>query len=197
MVPATRETLSIIPPNIARPLQKAKTQYDPDIILQEAEKSIESFKGGALDSHTPLFKALTIHEFDNGMLMTSTVSEQYKTFVIEFCRQLQHEYHCQTVSEKATCEAITISYVRILETQKQLSAVMGKKEKYKIDLSYLEILSKELDRANRHYASALQSLRAIKQPPINFNFNANASGFGNNQMQVVVTRDSKENNKPI
>jgi len=57
---------------------------------------------------------------------------------------------------------------------------------------YLKIMSLELDRANRHYLASLQTLRSIKQPPMQLNIKTNTAVVGTNQMVQV---NENENNK--
>jgi len=42
-------------------------------------------------------------------------------------------------------------------------------------------MSKEVDRANRHFLSALQTLKEIKQPELKVNIKTNAAFFGEKQ----------------
>jgi hypothetical protein len=164
------------------PLNKLKTQYDPDTIQKQAAKDLKTFADGAVDPQKPLFKALTLSEFENGVLMTTTIPEQYKTLAIDMSRKLQVEYNCQTISEKATCELAAISYVRQLESQRRINLVLEKGYVNANLNQYISVMSKELDRATRHYFSAIQTLRMMKQAPITVTIKAQTAIVGNNQM---------------
>lgn len=161
-------------------MRKIKLQFDPDPVLEKAiEESAKEIKA---NPETNIFKALTLLEFDNGVLMTTALSEQYKTLAIYLSRQLQVEYDCKGISEKATAELVAINYCRTLEIQRKVNNLLSKDGLSRIDLEYFSILSKELDRANRHYLSAIQTLKVIKQPQLQLNIRTDTAILGNNQL---------------
>ena len=162
-----------------------ETGADPETVLQEAYKEIRKKKENrqkpTLESN--LFQALTLVEFEKGWLMTFfTIPEQYKTFGVDMMRQLQKEYNCTTISEKATAELATISYIRTLGVQSRINSYLGKGELTEIGVKFLAVMSKELDRANRHYLTAIQALRLLKQPPMQINVSADTAIIGQNQV---------------
>ena len=55
----------------------------------------------------------------------------------------------------------------------------------------MAVMGKELDRANRHYLTAIQTLRMLKQPPMQLNIRANTAVVGQNQIVQANT-----NNEP-
>ena len=111
-----------------------------------------------------------------------TIPEQYKTFGVDMMRQLQKEYNCTTISEKATAELATISYIRTLGVQSRINSYLGKGELTEIGVKFLAVMSKELDRANRHYLTAIQALRLLKQPPMQIKVSADTAIIGQNQV---------------
>ncbi len=162
-----------------------ETGADPETVLQEAYKEIRKKKENrqkpTLESN--LFQALTLVEFEKGWLMTFfTIPEQYKTFGVDMMRQLQKEYNCTTISEKATAELATISYIRTLGVQSRINSYLGKGELTEIGVKFLAVMSKELDRANRHYLTAIQALRLLKQPPMQIKVSADTAIIGQNQV---------------
>jgi hypothetical protein len=60
----------------------------------------------------------------------------------------------------------------------------------KIEQQHYQTLGKELDRANRHYLTAIQTLRMMKQVPIQITVKAQTAIVGQNQ--VVQTNNSHE-----
>lgn len=171
-------------------LKKVKTEYDPVSIKKQAIKDLETFTDGPVDPKKPLFKTLTLNEFDNGILMTTVIPEQYRTFAIDMSRKLQKEYNCQTVSEKATCELAALSYARMLEAQQRLNNVLSQGTINDIVNQFITTISKELDRATRHFFSAIQTLRLMKQAPLNITIKAQTAIVGQNQ--VVQANNSHE-----
>lgn len=113
--------------------------------------------------------------------MIGAVPERYRTFAIDFNRNLQKEFECQTPSEKATAELVTVNFIRTLEIQHKIiwRHEQGVDE---IAMKYIAILSKELDRANRHYLNSLQTLKMLKQPTLEVNIKTQTAVVGQNQI---------------
>lgn len=157
---------------------------DPNNVLREAEKKMVSLDFEAYDAKgdDPIFKAMTLREFDNGALLTMTVPDYCKTFGIDLMRKFQNEYGCVTASEKATTELVAINYCRTLEIQRRVNNLLSKDSLGRIDLEFFSILCKELDRANRHYLSAVQALKVMKQPQFQLNIKTDTAILGNNQL---------------
>jgi len=194
--------------NTRERIAQYRSEHDPEIRLKEAGKEIDdilNLESAALASLNN-FKAVTINEFDNGVLMCDTLPDQFRTFAIEMMRQLQQEYQCQTTSERAICELATVAFVRTLEFKQlmwestklqdslgyahtcgQDSSFSGKRaclacNKLKFELQRYPQLGIELDRANRQYLSAIQTLRMMKQAPLNVTIKAQTAIVGQNQM---------------
>lgn len=156
---------------------------DPIAILEQAQHELDNTKdiqGTATQSS--LYKALTLFEFDKGILMASAIPERYRAFSIDFSRNLQKEYQCETPSEKATAELVAINFIRTLEIQYKINSYLGRGEITDMGVRYLAVLSKELDKANRHYLSALQTLKVIKQPALEVNIKTQTAVVGQNQI---------------
>jgi hypothetical protein len=186
----TTNTSVIDTDNNKERLSKLKTQYDPIDIEREATKDLDSFTGNKVAPESPIFKALTLNEFDNGMLMTFALPEQLKTFAIDMSRKLQKEYDCGTISENATCELAALSYSRMLEAQRRITLVLAQGTTTELLNQFLATMSKELDRATRHYFSAIQTLRMMKQAPLNITIRAQTAIVGQNQ--IVQTKNLYE-----
>lgn len=180
-----------------------RTAYDPAETLKQAEmaitnprgyeKSIDDDDGEDEDEgeykltkewtskDDPVFRAMTLSEFKNGALMITVIGEQYRTFGIDMLKKLQAEYNCAATSEQATVELIVISFIRVLELQRRINNYIND-QMSKLDILFFAILSKELDRANRQYSAALQTLRMLKQPSLNVNIKTNTAIVGQNQI---------------
>src|SRR3989344_2670753 len=172
-------------------LTHRRTTTDPLVVLDEADKELHKHGSGAnydLSPQNNLFKALTLLEFENGVLLTAVVKEQYATFGIDMMRQLQKEYACTSISEKALAELVTISYIRPLEIQARINSYLSMGSFTGDGVRYLAVMSKELDRAHRHYMTAIQTLRSMRQPPMQVKINADTAIVGQNQV-VQATHD--------
>jgi len=169
--------------DVKKLIKQSGTPDDPIIVLNNARNELNSRKiGKPIEPGSNLYKAFTLFEFDKGMLMSSAIPERYRTFCIDFSQKLQKEYHCETPSEKATAELVTINFVRTLEIQCRINWRLEKGEFGEIGVKYLAILSKELDRANRHYLNSLQTLKMLKQPMLEVNIKTQTAIVGQNQV---------------
>jgi hypothetical protein len=159
---------------------------DPVSILKDAKKEIESSEIGVSSKsaswESTLCKAMSLFEFDKGVLMSSAVPERLRTFSIEFSRNLQKEYKCENPSEKATAELVAINFVRTLDIQTRINGYLGRGEITDMGVRYLAVLSKELDKANRHYLNSLQTLKMIKLPALEVNIKTQTAIVGQNQL---------------
>ena len=188
--------------------------YDPEVILKEVGEQLETY-GKDYGIHDELDdlnnRAMSLHEFNNGKLMSQCMPQEYITFAIDFSRQIQKQYDCQTVAEKAIAELATVNYVSVLDIQKRIIEALDRQrglssarphaecernkdffyppsdylhacKRAELGLKLLNILNKELERANRHFLMAIQTLRMMKQPSIQVNIKTNTAVVGQNQM---------------
>lgn len=195
----TKEEKAVVPAKtneeIRDCIRKSKTLFDPDVVFHEVGKELNDKEGKQeVLPKTNTFKAMTLFEFENGVLMSTTIAEQYKTFGIDMLRQLQKEYRCEGVSEKATAELVAVSYIRTLEIQHRINNYLELGTITTNGVGFLNIMSKELDRANRHYLTALQTLRTLKEQPLQVTFKTNTAIIGQNQ--IVQANSNEQFNKP-
>lgn len=171
--------------------RRSKTEVDPDAVLQEAEKEMGRIKPNkfAVQPTGNIFKAMTLLEFENGILMTTAVPDQYRAFGVQMLRQLQIEYLCETTSEKATAELATVNYIRTLEIQSRINRYLALTSISELGLKFLAIMSKELDRANRHYLTSVQNLKMMKQTPMQLNIKTETAIIGQNQLVQANKND--------
>lgn len=160
------------------------TNYDARYILEKANEEDNSEK--SVDAHSKLndtfyYKAMTLLEFDKGILMLNAIPDLHRVFALELFKDIQKEYDCKTATEKSLAEVLTLNFIRILETQRQIT-YSESNAKTKYDFQYVEILSKELDRAQRHYLSSLQALRMVKMPQLEVSIRTQNAFVGNNQV---------------
>lgn len=138
---------------------------------------------------TFIFKAMTLYEFENGVLLTTAVSEAYKTLAIDLSHKLQKDFDCQSNAEKSLAEIATINYIRTLDIQRRMTNYLEKGSITDIGVRFLDVMSRELDRANRHYIQSVEALKMFKQPPMNLKINANTAVVGQNQVVQAVNQE--------
>lgn len=171
-------------------LGKSKISVDPDFVLKEADKELSNKKEGqfALTPENSVFRAMSVLEFDTGILMSTVIPEQYRSLAIDMMRQLQKEFDCHTASEKATAELAAVNYIRTLEVQNRITRYVALGTISENGVKFLAIMSNELDRANRHYLTTIQALKTMKQPHLELNIKTNTTVIGQNQ--VVQTNNN-------
>ena len=156
----------------------------PNSILSSLSKELKNNSKNGLEAtpNSDLYKAMTLNEFDQGILMASAIPERFRTFCIDFSHNLQKEYICETPSEKATAELVAINFIRTLDLQSKITMNLGSDTYNETTLKRFELLSKELDRANRHYFNSLQTLKMLKQPLLEVNIKTQTAVIGQNQI---------------
>ena len=170
---------------IRKSLGESYTGFDSKYILRLADEEVGDLKDKReffLDSN--YYKAMTLFEFDKGVLLLNAIPELHRVFALDFSKNLQLEYNCKTPSEKSIAEIVSLNFVRVLETQRKIKdALEGMKTRY--DIQYLAVLSKELDRAQRHYLASLQALKMLRSPSFEVNIKTNTAVVGQNQAVQV------------
>lgn len=123
-------------------------------------------------------------------LAETEIKDSKQSAIIQYANDLIKEYDCKTPSEKALCEIVTNNYFQILRINAKMVSTMNACE-YLSDTrnNYINALSKELERANRSYLIALNTLREMKSPQMNINIKTKNAyiwtnqQFNNNQNQ--------------
>lgn len=167
--------------------KRITVEYDPNNILRAAEKELAKVDGKTLTAEGSVAKAMTIHEFSNGALMSVAVSDQYRTLAIHMMRELQKEFDCTRTDEKATAELAVVNYIRTLDIQRRMNGYLEKGSITDMGVRYLGVMSKDLDRANRQYLSAIYALKTSKQTPFVLNVKTDTAILGQNQLVQAKT----------
>lgn len=179
----TEKALCISSLDIKEVLSQNAVGDDPIAVIRDLQEELkDARKVQDTTTEGKLYKAMTLLEFENGTLVTAAIPGKYRTFCIDFFRNLQKEYQCELPSEKATAELVALNFVRTLEIQNKINACFAMGEPTEMVIKYLAVLSKELDRANRHYFNALQMLKMLKQPALEVNIRAQTAVIGQNQL---------------
>jgi hypothetical protein len=146
-------------------------------LRKELGKAKEKF-GKSLTPHDPIYRALTLAEFNNGILLNAAFPEHLHTFSIDLSTRIQEEYGCAKAAEKATAHLAAQSYCRILEAHRLMNRYFRLETISDTGVGYLNFLSKELDRAERHYFNAIQTLQMMRQPTPSITVKTNQANFG-------------------
>lgn len=171
---------------IRKSVSASGTAFDSRYVLMKAEKEMGGDEEAKeFDSESNYYKAMTLFEFDKGILLMNAVHGLHRVFALEFSKNLQTEYNCQTPSEKALAETVALNFSRVLDTQRRINMFIEKNSLNETGLGYLKFLSMESDRAQRHYLTSLQALRTLHSPSLNVNIKTNTAVVGQNQAVQV------------
>jgi len=110
---------------------------------------------------------------------------------LEFSLNLQKEYKCETQSEKSMAEIVALNFSRVLSIQDEINSYLRKDSITDIGVKYLAVMSKELDRAERHYLASLQALKMLKMPPLEVSIRTQTAIVGQNQIVQANTQNDK------
>lgn len=157
----------------------------PDQIYKNIWKTIATIR--SWDKDEEWFEYLKKHLLDLDTFsyhhtnLANTVPKNMVTSVVELANNLIEEYNCETTLEKSLCEIISNSYWKIMSISKKLDSSLNFEYFWNERNWFISILSKELDRANRNYLTALNNLLEIKRPQMNINVKTKNAYFWQNQ----------------
>jgi hypothetical protein len=95
--------------------------------------------------------------------------------------QTIEEYDCQTEIEKSLASVIVGAYVRYIDNSRRLNNELECENITRERNVYIANLSKQVDRAQRQYLSAVMTLKQIKAPTIEMSIKAQTAFISQNQ----------------
>ena len=133
---------------------------------------------------------------ENNLSMVESVEVRYRGLIINLRRELIKEYNCKTYSEKALVDMVIGAYARNLSLTKLLINSSGKDYTTALLNNYISVMGKEVDRANRHFITALETLRQMKQPELKVNVKTKNAFIAQNQQFNNHQTQENENIEP-
>ena len=127
---------------------------------------------------------------DSHFALMESVDEKYRGFAKELSVQLVDEYKCTTSLEKALIEVIAGSFIRIIDNSRRLNNELGASSITPNRNIYIANLSKQLDRSNRQFQSAISTLKQLKAPSIELNIKTKNTFISQNQ-QINVEKPNE------
>lgn len=167
---AKRQKDYLVDPEIERRVRDvfadlAIVSADPKHLF--SKRGIKKYKEmGATEKekvHDYMLRALG---FDNDYTVSMTVNHRYAGLSIELRRNLIKNFACTTHAEKVLVDAVVAGYIRTLRVGEAFEAGLEGGSLYPEKINYMSMLSKELDRANRHLLTAYQALVQLKRPSL-------------------------------
>ena len=116
-----------------------------------------------------------------------------RTTIVELANNLIEEYECETTLEKTLCEVIANSYGKVMSISRKLDSSLSFEYFWHERNGFISIMSKELDRANRSYLSAMNQLIEIKEPKTSINIKTKNAYIAQNQ-QINTNQDANAEN---
>jgi hypothetical protein len=174
---------------LSTPLYDAEAQLDRHLKGSPTKKKATKL----IVDLAPLFN------LDNFSSFRELVTEWSNGRATEFGIQLYKEYNCQTASEKALAQSVVIAFEHILDYSRRLHIVMENTgnakvidiKVYPLFLKRMQIIGLELDRANRQFLTALQTLKQIKAPQLEVNVKTKTAFVAQNQQFNVEDKSNK------
>lgn len=136
---------------------------------------------------------LTAHERHH-LAVESVTDERLRPMIADLANCIQREYACTTNSEIALASLAAAAYYRALKASRRINAFIDKQEIGMIGVGLIAQVSKEIDRSYRQYLTAIETLRARRQPQMNVKIQAKAAFFGENQTFQTNAKPSYEIN---
>lgn len=158
---------------------------DPRSLIPKAYESIVTKKESPQKEGSTTEKTFLALAFENDHSLVETVDERYRGMTIQLRRQLIKDFNCTTYAEKVLVDAIVSGYMRNLKCARTFNGTVGQGSTTAVLNGFLAIISKEMDRANRHMLVAYQTLVNLKKPPINVQVKAQNAFVAQNQQLNV------------
>lgn len=145
-----------------------RTSDDPELWNEKKLKQIlEKLRNE--DDNDEAAKIMLTFGFENDYVLIGTVSEEYKGLVIELRRKLIKDFDCKSHAEMALVDMAVSGYMRVVRSSQAFTRCLGQGSTTDVLNQFMSIMSKETDRANRHFLTAYQMLMQLKRPQINVN----------------------------
>ena len=168
-------------------IQRTMATVKQETLLKElSEKDIpEMFATNNLiptdEVSDKLDKVSLASSLESGHALVESIPKRYRGFALLLRDELEQEYSCETASEKMLVQQIVNSHIRMLSYSKKMEERNEPEWLSHERAAFLNFYSRESDRAHRHTLSALETLKAIKQPGFNISVKANNAFIAQNQ----------------
>ncbi len=182
-------------------LRDKPSLLDPEHLLAEAKAAVVGgiAASGMLskDQSEILSKGMMMLAHERHYLVAESVSdEKWRPMITDFARCIQKEYSCTENSEIALAGLAASAYYRSLKAARKLNALLEKTEIGMTGVNLMTAVSKEIDRAERQYLSAIETLRSRRQPQMNVKIQTKTAFFNENQTINCAPQSYAKPNDP-
>ena len=121
--------------------------YEYDIksekLIDEGLAEIAKMKTGELPAEKckRVQQVMKTLEFEKGQLLLTTLPEEYRSFGLDFFRNIQIEHDCKTPTERSLAESISLCFMQTLFIQMRMKAYLGLDSISDTGVKYLGFLS--------------------------------------------------------
>jgi hypothetical protein len=165
-----------------------KPDCEPDSILKKLDAKLSQLADKNVDlaqdkeAQKILGNASMVLGLDTHHALIWAMKEDFRPLAIEFANNLAKEFNCKTPGEKALSHVVVNSYVRLIDDSRRYSNCADAGEYLSVERTkHLAMLSKQIDRANRQFITALITLKQLKEPALKVNIKANNAFVAQNQ----------------
>ena len=131
---------------------------------------------------------------ESGLILAENTPERYRPLALQMKRDIEKEFCCEKIHEKALVDKIISAYIRGMECTWRLEGSQHFELHSNYRNNYFFFLSKEIDRSFRQFTSGLEMLKNMKQPEMNIKLNIkskNAFVAGNQHFNVNKNNEPK------
>ena len=139
-----------------------------------------------------LEKLFRLREQESQFELMNAFIERQQPVVKEMALRTAEEYGCQTQLEKSLATTVAHAYMRYVDCSRRLKNELECENITSNRNRYIEIMSKQVDRAHRQYLSSIQSLKLLKAPAVNMKVNVDTAYMAN-QQQFNATKEHDSN----
>lgn len=185
-------------------LTKFGSDFEPAMVEVQVKRILEAesaknnkFYEGVMEKHKDVIEnALRMYEFNTFTALFEALPKKLRSMAARLTRDIRKEYKCQNVVEESLAEVIALNFARILQISQAITVhLTGTIDIGEQNIKFYNFLSKELDRANRQYLSALSMLQQLKSPALKVSLKAETAIVGQNQQLNAVVSHKELNIK--
>lgn len=161
----------------------ATSSIDVSKNMQELSKELPKWLGKVPPKEVSenVDKVSLALSLETGHILAESVGVRVRGFSLALKKELEKEFDCKTPSEKALVDQAVNSHIRKLEYSKLMNGYREPEWLSHERVALLSFYSKEIDRAHRQFLSAIEILKAIKQPALKVNVRAQNAFVAENQ----------------
>ena len=131
-------------------------------------------------------------ESETHVASMESLDEKYYGWLQQLTEKTIQEYGCTTELEKSLASLMASFHIRIVDNSKRLNDLLNSLySPNKNEIHYLEILSRQIERAHRQFLSTVITLKQLKSPKVEMNIKTMTAFVSQNQ-QINVDKKNNE-----